>query len=88
MHLHWMFNCEQVSIRVSESMDRKLPLLQRMMIRFHLAMCRYCSRFQRQLQHLRRLGRISRLPETEAEAAMRLPDPAADRIKQVLQASS
>lgn len=34
-----MPSCRDITALVSESMDRKLPLRQRMSIRVHLAMC-------------------------------------------------
>ena len=52
---HWMFRCKDVSEKISLSMDVSLPLYQRMAIRFHLLMCRYCSRFHRQLMALRKM---------------------------------
>lgn len=48
MH-HWMFNCHEVTRLVSESLDRKLPLYQRMGIRMHLLMCKFCSQYRKQL---------------------------------------
>jgi hypothetical protein len=51
---HWMFNCHDVSQRVSESMDRVLPFHQQMMIRVHLQMCKYCARFRNQLLMIRK----------------------------------
>ena len=50
---HWMFNCKEVSMMVSESMDRKLPIHHRLLIAVHLLMCKYCNRFKKQLQILR-----------------------------------
>lgn len=38
---------------ISESMDRELPLSQRLGIRFHLMMCKLCTRYQRQLLFIR-----------------------------------
>jgi hypothetical protein len=51
---HWMFNCNEVSQKVSESMDRVLPFHQQMTIRFHLQMCKYCTRFRDQLLLIRK----------------------------------
>ena len=57
MMKHWMFNCKDVSQKVSRSMDAQLPFHHRMAIRMHLLMCRYCARFYRQLHLLRKLSR-------------------------------
>jgi len=46
---HWMFSCNEVSQKVSESMDRTLPMRHRMMLRFHFFMCKYRARFRDQL---------------------------------------
>ena len=47
-----MGSCEAVSQLISESYDRPMSWMERMKIRFHLAMCRYCTRFERQLDTL------------------------------------
>ena len=52
---HWMFNCREVTRMVSESLDRKFPLHQRMGIRVHLFMCKFCSRYRKQLLLIRTL---------------------------------
>ena len=67
---HWMFKCREVSRMISESMDRKLPLHHRIMIRIHLAMCKYCARFKRQIQLMQAACR-------RLEAAVEGPDAAA-----------
>ena len=65
---HWMFRCKDVTEKISLSMDASLPLLQRMAIRFHLMMCRYCSRFHRQLTALREIcSRIESEPMPECD---------------------
>jgi hypothetical protein len=46
---------------MSQAMDRRLPLWQRLMLRLHLAICDGCSNARRQMRLLRlavsRLGR-------------------------------
>ena len=81
---HWMFNCNEVSQKVSESMDRVLPFHQQMMIRIHLQMCRYCARFRDQLLLIRKAIR------TEGDSDKELKSPESsfseprERIKQAL----
>ena len=82
-----MFNCKEVSRRVSESMDHKLPLYQRMLIRIHLLMCRYCARFRRQVMFLRELCLGHRLNEHSLDSAVNLPPDTRERIRQVLKSS-
>lgn len=48
-----MPSCESVSRLVSESHDRTMSWRERTKVRFHLAMCHYCTRFQRQLDVLK-----------------------------------
>jgi len=38
-------------------MDERLPLTNRMALRLHLAICENCTRFNQQLQEMRRLFR-------------------------------
>ena len=44
-----MLSCKEVSRLVSESLDRRLPIRQRLAIRMHLLFCRSCTQFRRQL---------------------------------------
>ncbi|MBW2369067.1 MAG: hypothetical protein JRH15_14405, partial [Deltaproteobacteria bacterium] len=54
---HWMFECQEVSKLVSEAMDKKLSVTRRLGIRFHLMMCKLCSRYARQIQLIRTAAR-------------------------------
>lgn len=47
-----MPSCEQASRLVSESKDRPLSPSEQFKMRFHLAMCRHCARFEKQLRML------------------------------------
>ena len=58
---HWMFKCEEVTKKVSEGLDRNLPLHQRIFIRMHLLMCKYCTLFRDQLLILRQASRLEDL---------------------------
>lgn len=80
---HWMFNCKKVSRLVSESLDRKLPLYQRMGIRIHLLICKFCRRFQQQLMLIREILRAEALYE-DTEPYLSLPPEAQKRIKRFL----
>jgi hypothetical protein len=85
---HWMFNCKEVSRRVSESIDHNLPLYQRMLIWMHLLMCRYCARFRRQVMFLRELCRSLQLDERFIDPSVVLPPDVRERIRQALKSSS
>ena len=85
---HWMFNCKDVSQKVSESLDRKLPLYERMMIRIHMMMCRYCARFQQQLFLVRQIARYAEPLENVTEDSVKLSEDARTRLKQTLKSAS
>jgi hypothetical protein len=78
---HWMFNCKEVTRMVSESLDRKLPLHQRMGIRIHLLMCKFCSRYRKQLLILRESMRLYARYSYDTESSLTLPPEARERIK-------
>ncbi len=80
---HWMFNCKEVSRLVSESLDRKLPLYQRIGVRIHLLMCKFCRRFQQQLMLIREIFRAGALYK-DTEPYLSLPPEAQKRIKRFL----
>ena len=48
-----MLNCKQASQIISQSLDRPLTLRERLALKFHLIICKYCKRFSQQLQTLR-----------------------------------
>ena len=43
------FSCKQAARLLSESYDRKLTFWERMRLRFHLVICRFCRGFSRHL---------------------------------------
>ena len=81
-----MLSCKEVSHLVSESLDRKLPFWQRMQVRMHLLMCRFCSRFRNQTLFLRDAARhyLMAVEETETATSTGLSPEARDRIKKAL----
>lgn len=83
-----MLNCKEVSFKVSESLDRKLPLLQRLMIRIHMMMCRYCARFQRQLLLIREMARYAQPMKEPINGSATLSTDARARLKQTLKSAS
>jgi transcriptional regulatory protein LevR len=82
---HWMFRCDEVSQKVSRSLDVSLPFHHRMAIRMHLLMCRYCARFRRQLILLRA---VSRNVDDDPSTAARLSNEVKARIKRALRAAA
>jgi hypothetical protein len=47
-------SCAETARRLSESQDHPLPFGTRVGVTLHLAACRFCRRYQRQLRFLRR----------------------------------
>ncbi len=76
-----MLSCKEVSVLLSRACDARLSWRERLAVRLHLLYCAGCVQLQRQLGFLRRVGRHLR---EEAPGAMRLPDPARERIRRQL----
>ena len=79
-----MLRCKEVTRLVSESMDHRLGLWQRMNLWMHLSLCRLCAAFSRDLGFLRRAStQFDDNQETESGDAA-LSDSARERIKKAL----
>ena len=50
-----MFSCKEAARLSSEKLDRRLSLWERLMLRLHLAMCKACSVYSRQIEGLHRI---------------------------------
>jgi len=85
---HWMFKCKEVTRMVSESLDRKLPLYQRIGVRIHLLMCKFCSRFKKQLLFLRETIHLHVERGKDTELSTKLPPEARERIRKSIQNNS
>jgi hypothetical protein len=81
---HWMFNCKDISKKVSESMDRSLTLHHRILIKMHLMMCKYCSRFRKQLLIIRDACRLENLHTKDLENTQSLSQEARERLNLLL----
>jgi hypothetical protein len=76
-------SCRQVSRLQTEALERKLTFLQRVGLRMHLGLCKWCRRYGKQTQFLR--GVAHEHPELLAETAPHeLHDAARERMKQRL----
>ena len=84
-----MLRCREITKLVSDSMDRKLPWRQRLEVWMHLAMCRLCSGFAKQLRLLRLAARKSseRLAEGDLVSDVKLSTEARQRISAALHES-
>ena len=50
-----MLTCKEVSKLVSQSLDRRLSLIEWAGLRIHLALCDGCSHFREQMKLIRRV---------------------------------
>lgn len=82
--MHWMYNCKEVSEMVSESMDRALPFYQRVLMRLHLLMCKYCARCREQLETIRAASRYEQLHGKELDDSQALSNDGKERLKEFL----
>lgn len=60
-----MLSCKEATKLISESLDKPLSFRQRVWVTVHVLMCRFCSRYQRQLA-LMRLA-LNRLAKDEGD---------------------
>lgn len=65
-----MLSCKDVSQRASALIDKELPLWEVLQIRLHLAMCKGCSAFVRQIKVTRSLTSVAPDAGPDDEAAM------------------
>lgn len=63
-----MLSCREVSRLLSDQLDRKLRLTERIRLRIHLAMCKACSRVEGQLSFLRTAMSELAKPRDESES--------------------
>ena len=52
-----ILSCKEASHLVSEGLDRRLGLVERVALRLHLAICDGCSHFRKQMLFLRKAVR-------------------------------
>jgi hypothetical protein len=63
--------CKEASRLQSQVLDRKLPVMQRIGLRIHLALCKWCRRYGKQIEFLH-------------EAAHEHPDQLSEPLRQTL----
>lgn len=82
--------CDVITQKISESMDHKISLRNRLKIRLHLLFCKFCRRYQRQLKTMNTLFEL-RLQQEEENILPKGPtltSEARERIKQNLRKST
>jgi len=60
-----MLSCKEVSRLVSQGLDRRLGVLERLRLRLHLAICDGCTNFSKQMAFLRKA--LSRLADHQSK---------------------
>lgn len=79
-----MKNCKEVTELVSQSIDRRLSLIEWMQLRMHLLMCDACSRFKRQAEFLHVAARDYARRGAAAARQWALSQAARERIRTTL----
>lgn len=81
-----MFSCKEITESVSLSLDRDLPVPQRLRMRMHFLMCVLCSRYRDQLRFIRRTLRnnVERLENQATPLPAGLSHQARERIRDAL----
>lgn len=78
-----MLDCRHASRLLSQSMERRLPFRQRLVLWLHLMMCDACTRFSRQLHVLRAaIGQVGR--RIERDDRLMLSKQARERIAEAV----
>lgn len=75
--------CEDISRLVSTGMDQNLAFGDRMKVRLHLAMCRWCRRFEAQLRLLRQVAHDV-ANDTDRPTAVTLSPAAKSRLQSAM----
>lgn len=68
-------SCQDITRLVSESMDHTLPLTQRIKVRIHLGMRKYCARFAKQMHFLRKVCLTYEAPPVGSDPISRSAQP-------------
>jgi predicted anti-sigma-YlaC factor YlaD len=77
-------DCKQASGLISQSLERKLSLLERLSLKFHLFICDACRMFK---HHLGQMSRIlkKQMRDVEKDESLKLSDQAKCRIQEAIE---
>lgn len=78
-----MLTCKQASKLVSQSLDRQLTLSEKVGLRFHLLICKFCKRFEQQLMLIKK-SILASVKAIEQNEQIQLPNDAKTRITQAI----
>ena len=79
-----MLSCKQTGELLSQGLDRKLSLSERIKLKFHLIICRTCSCYDKQLQFVARSARRLMQPDKDSQGIPPLSDDASTRISDTI----
>lgn len=79
-----MLSCKDVANLASQSLDEKLTLRQKLGMRFHLMMCKFCCRYVKRLEFLHRSMGSEEQIESLNQCEESLSTSARERIRQKL----
>lgn len=74
-----MLDCKHTSQLVSRSLDKKLTFRERLAVKMHLMMCKYCRRFEKQLHAIRK-GLKTLAEQVEHDETIQMPPEVKSRI--------
>jgi len=77
-----MLNCKEVADLASKSLDAKLTLRQKLGMRLHLMMCKFCCRYVKRLKFLHRTMASQEQNEILNQCEESLSTAARERIRQ------
>ena len=79
-----MLSCKEVADLTSQSLDTKLTVRQKLGMRLHLMMCKFCSNYGKHLKFLHRAMASQEQNETLNQCNESLSTAARERIRQKL----
>jgi hypothetical protein len=79
--------CKQIAPLISESLERRLSIRERTLMKLHLFVCVWCEWYLRQLEGVRGAS-LTRGKEEAPASADAMPDEARERIRRVLRESA
>ena len=79
-----MLDCKQASQLISQSLDRSLTLRERLSLKLHLFICKYCKQFSQHMQTIR-VALKQMTSSIESNDSIEMPSAAKSRILQSIE---
>ena len=79
-----MLDCKQTSQLISQSLDRSLTLRERLSLKLHLFICKYCKQFSQHMQTIR-VALKQMTSSIESNDVITMPSAAKSRILQSIE---